>query len=79
MYNKGHIKGAIFFDVFLDEIDAWLNKLDRKKIYLLYCNVGYRSKIALKKMKEMNFKNLFHLHEGIKVWKNEGYETIVEN
>ncbi len=75
MYSNGHIKGATVFDVFSDKIDTWLNKLNRNKTYLLYCNAGYRSGIALKKMKEMKFKKLFHLYEGIKVWKNEGYET----
>jgi len=76
MFREGHLRNAIVKDVFSEDIDAFLRKLDKGKTYLIYCNVGYRSKIALNKMKEMGFKNLYHLYEGIKEWKNQGFETV---
>ena len=76
MYNEEHIKNAIYYDVFSPDFENWADKQDRNKTYLLYCNIGNRSGIALKKMKEMGFKNLYHMYEGIREWKNQGYETV---
>ena len=75
-YNAAHIKNALFLDVFFDNADKWLGILDKDKIYLIYCTIGHRSSIALKKMKDLDFKNLYHLYEGLTTWKNEGYEVI---
>ncbi len=75
-YNAAHIENAIYYDVFSDSIDAWLNNLDKDKTYMIYCTIGYRSGIALEKMKKMDFKKLYHLYEGLNVWKDEGYKII---
>jgi len=75
-YNKAHIKNALFLDVFSENADKWLSILDKEKIYLIYCTIGHRSKIALKKMKNLNFKNLYHLYEGLTTWEKEGYKII---
>jgi rhodanese-related sulfurtransferase len=75
MYDEGHIKNSIFFDVFSENFENWLSKLSRNKVYLLYCNVGHISEIALNKMKQMGFKNLYHLYEGIQEWKRQGFPT----
>ncbi|OGU61370.1 MAG: hypothetical protein A2V66_15925 [Ignavibacteria bacterium RBG_13_36_8] len=76
MYNEEHIENAIFFDVFSDQFDGWANSLDKDKVYLLYCTIGQRSKMGLEKMKSIGFKNLYHMYEGIRVWKSQGYQTI---
>jgi len=75
MYQEEHIVNSIFCDVFSAEFDGWVNGLNKDKIYLLYCNAGKRSKVALEKMKEEGFNNLYHLYEGIRVWKSQGYST----
>ncbi len=75
MFDESHIEGAIYFNVFSTEVDAWLSKLDKNKIFLIYCNSGVRSAIALKKMTTMGFKNIYHMYEGIKKWKKEGFDT----
>jgi len=75
-YEKIHLENAIYYDVFLDDIDEWLKKLDKSKTYLIYCSVGYRSGIALKKMKALNFKNVYHLYEGIFEYQKQGYKVI---
>ena len=76
MFEAERIENAIQFDVFSNEFDDWLKTLNREKVYLVYCNVGQRSSAAVQKMKELNFKHIYHLYEGIKVWKNNDFNTI---
>ena len=76
MFEVERIEDAIQFDVFSNEFDDWLKTLNREKVYLVYCNVGQRSSAAVQKMKELNFKHIYHLYEGIRVWKNKGFDTV---
>lgn len=75
-YRNAYLENAVFYDIFLKGADEWLDKLDRKKTYLLYCTIGHRSGIALEKMKKMGFENVFHMYEGVRVWKKKGYKTL---
>ena len=79
MFAQAHIRGAIYHDVFSQDIDDWLKALNKGKIYLIYCTLGKRSKTALVKMKDMGFVNILHMHEGISRWKRLGYETVSGN
>ena len=79
MFKKEHIRNAIFRDVFEEGFQDWLDELDKHKTYLLYCNVGYRSGIAMEKMKQAGFKHLYHLEKGIREWKNQGFPTTGQN
>ena len=79
MYNDEHIAGAIYFDVFSDQFESWINKMDRDKTYLLYCSIGKRSKMGFDKMKSMGFEHLYNMDKGIKAWKSEGYKTVKIN
>jgi rhodanese-related sulfurtransferase len=76
MFKEGHLENAKFHDVFADDFENWLKDLDKNQTYLLYCNRGHRSGIAMEKMKEMGFKNLYHLYEGIREWKKQGLPVI---
>ena len=75
-YDAAHIQNALYLDVFSENADKWLSILDKEKTYLIYCTIGHRSKIALKKMKDLDFKYLYHLYEGLATWEKEGYEII---
>lgn len=67
-YKMGHIKGAILINV-LDEplFEQEIKKLDKNKIYYLYCRSGKRSNKAALKMQKMGFK-VWELKGGIKSW-----------
>jgi rhodanese-related sulfurtransferase len=75
-YKNAYLENAIFYDVFSDSVDVWLETLDKNKIYLIYCTVGHRSGIALEKMRAMGFGEVYHMYEGIRVWKVQGYKTL---
>jgi pimeloyl-ACP methyl ester carboxylesterase/rhodanese-related sulfurtransferase len=76
MFDEAHIEGAVVHDVFLPDIDVWLESLDKNKVYLIYCTVGHRSGIALNKIKELKFGHILHMAEGLTQWKKSGYETV---
>ena len=75
-YKNAYMENAVFFDVFSDSVDAWLESLDKNKIYLIYCTVGHRTGIAFEKMRAMGFWEVYHMYEGISVWKAQGYKTL---
>lgn len=57
---------------FLDSID----KLDKNKIYLVYCGSGARSPGACTKMINKNFKTVYNMTGGLNAWKLAGLPTI---
>ena len=75
-FDKAHLKNALYYDVYDDGIDKWLEALDKNKIYLIYCTMGSRSTAGLNKMKKSAFKNVFHMYQGIEQWQEEGYKTF---
>lgn len=71
-YNTGFIGNAVNYNV-MDSV-AFINiisSLDKNKKYLLYCKSGRRSGKALVMMKNMGFRNVYHLKGGVTEWKGE--------
>ena len=64
-----HIKNAENLDYYSDIFEENLAKLDKNKIYLVYCRSGNRSGKTLKIMQEMNFIQAYNLLGGIIEWK----------
>lgn len=63
-FLNGHIEGAIninFYEDFSENID----KLDKEKKYLIYCNSGRRTGLALKQFEEQGFNEVYDLKNGI--------------
>jgi len=71
-FGEGHLEHAINLDFHDKNFRRELSRLDRSKIYLVYCQVGIRSEKALEIMKEINFKRGYHLPAGILGWEEEG-------
>ena len=68
-YNKGHIPGAI--SIPFPDITKRSNELDQDKMVVIYCESGPWSRIAYGELKELGFKNLRLLKNGIVGWKWE--------
>ena len=75
-FADGHIENAINIDFYSDSFKTGLNKLDKNKTYLVYCRTGNRSRSTLNIMKELGFKEVYHLDVGIVGWLDEGLPTI---
>ncbi|WP_051677950.1 rhodanese-like domain-containing protein [Mycoplasmopsis opalescens] len=51
---------------------AEINKLDKKKTYLIYCRTQNRSQKAAKEIKEMGFDYIYWMNGGYTQWAKEG-------
>jgi len=74
-FAEGHIENAINVDFRSETFRDELSKLDKSKIYFIYCRIGGRSGSALNIMKELNFREAYNMLGGINVWKSEGLPT----
>lgn len=52
-----------------------LDGLSRDRPVLVYCDGGFRSRLALPALREAGFRRIHHLHRGILSWKAAGGET----
>jgi rhodanese-related sulfurtransferase len=75
-YEETHIPGAVNIDFRSADFRKEINRLDRKKTYLLYCRTGVRSAQAMKTMREMGFRNVAHISGGITAWQRANLRTI---
>ncbi len=72
-FANEYIENAVNIDYYSEEFQNELNKLDKKKTYLIYCRSGNRSEKALSIMKELAFREVYNMLGGIIQWKAEGY------
>ena len=77
--SKGKIKGAIQIDFLAKDAEQQIEKLDKKKTYLVYCAGGGRSGECADLMKKQGFKEVINLEKGFGEWKNKGYEIEKPN
>lgn len=72
-HKKGAIEGAQLMDIFSDNFDTELAKLDRSQTYYVYCGSGGRSAEAFEKMEKLGFKSVYDLEGGYSAWKQAGF------
>jgi len=72
--KKGKIKGAIEIDFFAKNAESLIEKLDKKKTYLIYCAGGGRSEECAELMQKNGFLNVVNLEKGFDDWKRKGFE-----
>ena len=75
-FMGGHIAKAINIDVEGMTFDGDIAKLDKNATYAVYCHSGRRSGIAVGKMKDAGFKNLFNLTNGVLDWQGAGLPLV---
>jgi rhodanese-related sulfurtransferase len=75
-FSESHIANAINIDVEGMTFDGDVAKLDKSATFAVYCHSGRRSGIAVSKMKDAGFKNLFNLTNGILEWQAEGLPLV---
>jgi rhodanese-related sulfurtransferase len=70
-FKKGYIAGAQLMNIFNDDFEAKLDKLDKNQVYYVYCAVGGRSNECTDMMKKKGFKNIIELEGGFNRWAKE--------
>jgi len=73
-FNDGHIEGAINIPV--DELANRLTELNKNDELLVYCRTGNRSTTAVGILEDAGFTKIYHMHEGISVWVQQGYPVV---
>ena len=66
--KQGKIADARVIDFFGPNFEPSIEKLEKNKVYFLYCASGARSGETADLMKEMGFKTLFNLEGGFRQW-----------
>lgn len=75
--KKGIIEGARMLDIFADNFELEIDKLDRTKTYYVYCAAGGRSAEACELMKRKGFMHVVDLEGGFVRWKAENLPIIL--
>lgn len=74
-FEVSHIPSAIW--VGYEEFDQTsVQELDKGKVAVVYCSVGYRSEKVAKQLMENGFDNVANLYGGIFQWVYEGNEVV---
>ncbi|HLE08446.1 MAG TPA: rhodanese-like domain-containing protein [Thermodesulfobacteriota bacterium] len=71
-YREGYIENSVNINYLGKTFRNAVLKLDRTKIYLLYCRSGRRSKEVQDIMKGLGFKEVYNMPGGILQWQAEG-------
>jgi len=71
-FAEGHIAGATNINFMAKDFATQAGKLDRDKIYLVHCASGGRSKRCLPQLKQLGFKQIYHLDGGFSAWEEAG-------
>lgn len=74
-FTEGHIRDAVNLDFYSETFGEGLNKLDKKKTYLIHCASGDRSGKTLNIMKELKYREVYNMLGGIIKWKSEKLPT----
>ncbi len=66
---KGAIEGSTNMNLFDDNFEAQIDKLDKNKPVYVYCASGGRSGEAMELMEKKGFKEVYNLEGGYTAWK----------
>ena len=75
-FNSGHIENAKLIDYYSKNFLKEMQQLDKNKIYLIYCRSANRSTKALTLIKNMDFKSLYNMDQGIVGWIKNEYKIV---
>jgi len=73
-FDDGHIEDAINIPV--DELAGRLEELNEDDELLVYCRTGNRSGSAVTILSDAGYTKIYHMHEGISVWIQQGHPVV---
>ncbi|MBD3305928.1 rhodanese-like domain-containing protein [candidate division KSB3 bacterium] len=75
-FEGGRLEQAVNLDYYSENFREALNKLDKDKMYLVYCRSGSRSRQTLRLMEDLNFSHAYNLSGGILRWHSQGLPVV---
>ena len=66
-FNEGHILGAINIPVYELKKKAKQTIRDKNSVIIAYCTAGIRSRKAIKILKDLGYRNLYNIKDGINI------------
>lgn len=79
MFQSGHIKNALNFDAFQDNISFLLKNVLEYDVLIVYCSNQRRSERIIEVLKELAYKGkIIYMIDGLTGWKSNKLETIVK-
>ena len=75
-YQSGHLKDATMIDYYSKSFVDEIERLDKKKSYLVYCRSGNRSARSMDLFNKLQFQKIYHLSSGINSWISEGLPLV---
>ncbi len=75
-FQAGHIKGAINIDFYAPDFPQKLDRLDKGKVYVVYCRSGNRSAKTVALMKQQGFRVVYEIQGGVKAWQARGLPLV---
>lgn len=77
-FSADRIAGAINLDYYSPMFAQDLDALDKRTTYLVYCGSGKRSYNTTIIMRDLGFRRVYELEDGIRTWKEAGYPTVCD-
>lgn len=75
---NGVIPNAVHIDIYKNDFESRINRLDKKKEVYVYCHAGGRSADATKILLKNGFTKVYNLESGIVGWKKIGYPLVTK-
>jgi rhodanese-related sulfurtransferase len=75
-YEAGHLDQALLIDIHADDFTQTINSLDQEQTYYVYCQSGYRSISAVRKMRKKGFSKAYNIRGGIRQLKRNGVNLV---
>lgn len=75
-FQSGHIDGAINIDFYSPDFAQKLDRLDKSKVYVVYCRSGHRSARAVALMKKLGFQKVYEIQGGVLAWQSHGLPLV---
>lgn len=67
-FSRGHLKGALNYDINSNAFQDQISKLSKNKIVLVYCLSGGRSSTASELLATQGFKEVYNMRGGLMKW-----------
>lgn len=78
-YKSQHIEDAGQLNFYALDFRKKLLLLPKRKNVLLYCNTGFRSRIAANILMKNGYEKVYNLENGIMEWNLHDFPTVADN